>query len=57
GKSLAHRESGLPIRTGQTFTILAEDSDHKEVPSWDLLDLSWNFLRVAAICGADQRYG
>jgi len=50
GACLAHRESGVPIRTGQVFTIRAEDA--ADLPSWDLLELSWNLLRVAAICGA-----
>lgn len=50
GTCLAHRESGIPIRTGQIFTIRAENPE--DLPSWDLLDLSWNLLRVAAICGA-----
>jgi len=47
---LAHREGGLPIRTRWTFTIRAENSEN--IPSWDLLYLSWNLLRVAAIWGA-----
>jgi len=50
GERLAHRESGIPIRTGQIFTIRAENPE--DLPSWDLLELSWNLLRVAAICGA-----
>jgi len=50
GTRLAHRESGVPIRTGQIFTIRADNPE--DLPSWDLLELSWNLLRVAAICGA-----
>ncbi|KAK3941404.1 hypothetical protein QBC46DRAFT_353249 [Diplogelasinospora grovesii] len=50
GTCLAHRESGIPIRNGQIFTIRAENPE--DLPSWDLLELSWNLLRVAAICGA-----
>lgn len=47
---LTHRRSGVPIRTGQTFTIRAENPE--DLPSWDLLDMHWNMLRVAAISGA-----
>ncbi|KAK5659497.1 hypothetical protein OQA88_698 [Cercophora sp. LCS_1] len=47
---LAHRESGIRIRTGQIFRITGGKPE--DVPSWDLLELSWNLLRVAAICGA-----
>jgi hypothetical protein len=50
GDCLAHRKSGMPIRTGQTFTIRAENPE--DLPSWDLLQLQWDLLRVAAICGA-----
>ena len=56
GSCLAHRASGVPIRTGQTFVIRA---DHpKDLPSLELLELRWNLLRVAAICGAadDETY-
>ena len=44
---LAHRKSGLPLRTGQIFTIRAENP--KDLPSFKLLDMQWNLLRVAAI--------
>jgi hypothetical protein len=50
GECLAHRKSGVPIRTGQTFVIRAENPE--ELPSFELLKLQWNLLRVAAICGA-----
>ena len=50
GSYLAHRASGVPIQTGQTFVIRAEDS--KDLPSFELLEVQWNLLRVAAICGA-----
>jgi len=50
GACLARGESRVPIRTGQVFTIRAQDP--ADLPSWDLLELSWNLLRVAAICGA-----
>ncbi|KAK4169729.1 hypothetical protein QBC43DRAFT_283289 [Cladorrhinum sp. PSN259] len=42
-----HKDKGL---ADTTFTIRAEDP--KDVLSWELLELSWNLLRVAAICGA-----
>ncbi|KAK4035367.1 hypothetical protein C8A01DRAFT_17963 [Parachaetomium inaequale] len=50
GSCLAHRRSGVPIQTGQTFVIRAKN--HKDLPSFELLELQWNLLRVAAICGA-----
>ena len=48
GDNLAHRESGVRIQTGQTFLFRR----HEEMPSWELLEMQWNLLRVAAICGA-----
>ena len=48
GDNLAHRPSGVAIRTGQTLLLRA----HEEMPSWDLLEMQWDLLRVAAICGA-----
>lgn len=45
---LAHRESGIPTRTGQIFTIKADKAE--DLPSWDFLELVES-LRVAAICG------
>ena len=50
GFGLAHRASGVPIQTGQTFVIWAENPE--DLPSFDLLELQWNLLRAAAICGA-----
>ncbi|KAK3896767.1 hypothetical protein C8A05DRAFT_48333 [Staphylotrichum tortipilum] len=50
GSCLAHRASGVPIRTGQTFLIRANHPT--ELPNFQLLELQWNLLRVAAICGA-----
>jgi hypothetical protein len=38
------------IRTGQTFLLRADNPEDK--PSWELLEMQWNLLRVAAICGA-----
>ncbi|KAK3945642.1 hypothetical protein QBC46DRAFT_371261 [Diplogelasinospora grovesii] len=50
GANLEHRRSGVPIQTGQTFIIRAENPE--DLPSFELLELQWNLLRVAAICGA-----
>jgi hypothetical protein len=50
GNILAHRMSGLFLETGQTFTLTADDPNH--VPNFELLKLSWDLLRVIAICGA-----
>ncbi|KAF4984340.1 hypothetical protein FZEAL_451 [Fusarium zealandicum] len=52
GDRLAHRKSGLPIETGQTFIIKAEHPD--DLPSFELLQLQWDLLRVAAMCGAGE---
>lgn len=41
--------SGLPIETGQTFVLRAEDPAH--VPSFELLQLSWDLRRIMAISG------
>ncbi|KAK0656338.1 hypothetical protein B0T16DRAFT_34368 [Cercophora newfieldiana] len=48
GDTLAHRESGVRIQTGQTFIL----QRHKHMPSWELLEMQWDLLRVAALCGA-----
>ncbi|KAK4149251.1 hypothetical protein C8A00DRAFT_47097 [Chaetomidium leptoderma] len=50
GDNLAHRKSGVTIRTGQTFLLRAEKPE--DMPSWDLLEMQWNLLRIAAISGA-----
>lgn len=50
GSCLAHRASGVPVRTGQTFVVQAKYPG--ALPSFELLELQWNLLRVAAICGA-----
>ncbi|KAH7163373.1 hypothetical protein B0J13DRAFT_634611 [Dactylonectria estremocensis] len=50
GEGIAYRASGLPIETGQVFVIRSNTPD--ELPSFDLLELQWNMVRVAAICGA-----
>ncbi len=52
GSDLAHRPSGAPINTGQTFVVRAERE--KCLPNFELLELRWNMLRVAAICGAGE---
>ncbi|PNP57640.1 hypothetical protein THARTR1_02638 [Trichoderma harzianum] len=46
----AHRASGLSLDTGQTFVLRSENPDY--MPSFELLKLSWDLSRVAAICGA-----
>lgn len=50
GSCVAHRRTGGPIETGQTFVIRAEDPE--DLPSFELLEMQWDLLRVAAICGA-----
>jgi hypothetical protein len=50
GDCLAHRKSGVPIRTGQTF-LLRKDTLGL-MPDWRLLEMQWDLRRVAAICGA-----
>ncbi|UKZ66149.1 uncharacterized protein TrAtP1_007325 [Trichoderma atroviride] len=49
GYMLAHRASGLRLKTGQVFTLTANDSAH--MPNFDLLQLSWDLLRIISICG------
>lgn len=48
GDTLAHRESGVRIQTGQTFLF----PRHEHMPSWELLEMQWDLLRVAALSGA-----
>ncbi|KAK0656156.1 hypothetical protein B0T16DRAFT_424804 [Cercophora newfieldiana] len=48
GYTLAHRKSGVRIQTGQTFIL----QRHEHMPSWELLEMQWDLLRVAALCGA-----
>ncbi len=48
--TVAHRQSGLRIETGQVFVITATKPD--DLPSLDLLELQWNLIRVAAMSGA-----
>ncbi|KAL9477579.1 hypothetical protein ACSS6W_007420 [Trichoderma asperelloides] len=52
GTLRAHRASGLQLETGQTFTLKANNPGH--VPNFNLLQLSWDLLRVVAICGAAE---
>ncbi|EHK50256.1 hypothetical protein TRIATDRAFT_303832 [Trichoderma atroviride IMI 206040] len=49
GYMLAHRASGLRLKTGQVFTLTANDSAH--MPNFDLLQLSWDLRRIISICG------
>ncbi|KAK3302209.1 uncharacterized protein B0T15DRAFT_514262 [Chaetomium strumarium] len=53
GVKLAHRKSGLAIRTGQTFTIRAEDPE--SLPSFELLEMQWNLHGVALSVGLQRR--
>lgn len=52
GNIKSHRWSGIPIETGQIFTLKANNPNH--IPSFELLQLSWDFLRIVAICGAAE---
>ncbi|KAL6903978.1 hypothetical protein GGI43DRAFT_307968 [Trichoderma evansii] len=52
GSMLAHRASGLRLETGQVFILKANDPAH--IPNFDLLQLSWDLLRIIAICGAAE---
>ncbi|CAK7273579.1 hypothetical protein SEPCBS119000_005731 [Sporothrix epigloea] len=49
---VAHRKSGLPLQTGQIFTIRAEDPE--DLPSFELLEMQWDLLRIAAMSGAAE---
>ncbi|CAK7273591.1 hypothetical protein SEPCBS119000_005739 [Sporothrix epigloea] len=49
---VAHRKSGLPLETGQIFTIRAENPE--DLPSFDLLEMQWDLLRIAAMSGAAE---
>jgi hypothetical protein len=52
GEELAYRKSGLPLETGQTFLLGAKNPE--QAPDFELLKLSWDLLRVAAISGAAE---
>ncbi|CAK7273948.1 hypothetical protein SEPCBS119000_005919 [Sporothrix epigloea] len=49
---VAHRESGLPLQIGYIVTIRAEDPE--DLPSFDLLEMQWDLLRIAAMSGAAE---
>lgn len=51
---VAHHDSGIPIQTGDLFTIRADTPEN--LPSSELLKLQWDLLRVAAMCGAADIY-
>ncbi|CAK7275151.1 hypothetical protein SEPCBS57363_006534, partial [Sporothrix epigloea] len=51
---VAHRRSGLRIRTGQLFTIRADKPE--DLPSMELLQIQWNLKRIAAMSGAADVY-
>lgn len=52
GAAEVNRQSGVPLETGQTFTIEADDPEL--LPSLELLELQWNLMRIAAMSGAAQ---
>lgn len=52
GDMRIHRWSGIPIETGQTFILRA--TDPSLIPNFELLQLSWDLLRMIAICGAAE---
>lgn len=50
GTPLARRKGGRRLKSGQIFVL--KENQAKDIPSFDLLRLSWDLTRVAAICGA-----
>lgn len=54
GDILAHRKSGLPLKTGQIFTLRAPADKPEWIPSFELLKLSWDMSRIIAISGAAE---
>ncbi|KAL6838063.1 hypothetical protein V8C40DRAFT_231515 [Trichoderma camerunense] len=46
-----YRSSGVPLKTGHTF-VFWDWIEENYLPNFDLLQLSWDLRRVAAICGA-----
>ncbi|EHK43757.1 hypothetical protein TRIATDRAFT_86854 [Trichoderma atroviride IMI 206040] len=54
GDIMAYTKGGLPLRTGQTFTLKADKDRPELVPSFELLKLSWDMLRIIAISGAAE---
>ncbi|KAL7933228.1 hypothetical protein V8C35DRAFT_305244 [Trichoderma chlorosporum] len=54
GDVTANRKSGLPLETGQTFNLGPGTRPTAAAPDFDLLKLSWDLLRVAAISGAAE---
>ncbi|CAK7228553.1 hypothetical protein SBRCBS47491_006944 [Sporothrix bragantina] len=51
---VAHRRSGVRIQTGQLFTIRADTPE--QLPSFELLQLQWDMMRISAMCGAADVY-
>ena len=47
-----HRRSGMPVETGQVFVVPA--GNPTENLNIDILQLSWDLLRIAAISGAGE---
>lgn len=54
GDILAYGKDGMPLRTGQIFTLKADKDNPELVPSFELLKLSWDMLRIIAISGAAE---
>ncbi|KAI8683280.1 hypothetical protein NCS56_00452200 [Fusarium sp. Ph1] len=54
GNRFADRKGWLRFKTGHVITIRAENP--ADLPDWDMLELQWDLLRVAAIAGAKQSY-
>ncbi|KAK5996568.1 hypothetical protein PT974_01905 [Cladobotryum mycophilum] len=44
-----HRKSGRRVETGQIYTL--RTNDPKDLPSFELLEMQWNFHRMTAVCG------
>ncbi|KAH6608934.1 hypothetical protein Trco_002280 [Trichoderma cornu-damae] len=55
GETLCGRNGGFLIETGQTFTLQARDPSH--TPNFELLQLSWELLRIVAISGIVELAG
>lgn len=54
GDILAYGKDGVPLRTGQIFTLKADKDKPELAPSFELLKLSWEMLRIIAISGAAE---
>jgi hypothetical protein len=45
-------ERKVEMRSGDIFTVTADDPLNRPLPSWDLLLLTWHLTRIAAMQGA-----